>query len=105
MSEAVSRPAFVVIAEFKVKPGQKQAFLAVAYDDALHSLRDEPGCRQFDVICLQGEGDTVVFYEIYDSRAAFDAHLETPHLARFREAYPPLVEQALPARFADRYYP
>jgi len=68
MSEATSGSAFVVIAEFKVKPGRRQEFLAVAHDDAVHSLRDEPGCQQFDVICPQGEENTVVFYEIYDSR-------------------------------------
>lgn len=95
----------VVIAEFQVKPGKLTAFLDAARDDAAHSVADEPGCRQFDVICPQGTEDTVVFYEVYDSRAAFDAHLETPHLARFRDAFPPLIIEEKPVRFSDRLYP
>lgn len=96
---------FVVIAEFQVKPGMMTAFLEAARDDAAHSVADEPGCRQFDVICPQGSDDTVVFYEVYDSRSAFDAHLETPHLARFRNVFPPLIIEERPVRFADRQHP
>ena len=90
--------SFVVIAEFQVKPGMMAAFLEAARDDAAHSVADEP-------ICPQGSDDTVVFYEVYDSRAAFDAHLETPHLARFRNAFPPLIIEERPVRFADRQHP
>ncbi|NTJ41043.1 antibiotic biosynthesis monooxygenase [Agrobacterium larrymoorei] len=97
--------AFVVIAEFQVKPGQLDAFLEAAKDDADHSVADEPGCYQFDVIRLEGSDDVVTFYEVYDSRAAFDAHLETPHLARFREAFPPLVAEERPVRFFQRHWP
>lgn len=97
--------AFVVIAEFQVKPDSLAAFLEAARDDALHSVADEPGCRQFDVICPEGSDDVVVFYEVYDSREAFDAHLETPHLGRFREAFPSLIVEERPVRFSTRYYP
>ena len=83
--------AFVVIPEFQVRPGCMDAFLAAAADDARHSVANEPGCQQFDVVRPEGSEDIVVFYEVYDSRAAFEAHLETPHLARFRDAFPPLI--------------
>lgn len=105
MVNDMTRQAFVVIAEFQVKPGKMPAFLDVARDDAKHSVADEPGCRQFDVICPEGSDDTVVFYEVYDSRADFDAHLETPHLARFRDAFPPLIVEERPVRFATRQHP
>ncbi len=97
--------AFVVIAEFQVKPGKMDAFLEAALDDARHSVADEPGCRQFDVIRPEDSDDTVVFYEVYDSRADFDAHLETPHLARFRDAFPPLIVEERPVRFSQRQHP
>lgn len=101
MTNLDPRPAFVVIAEFEVKPGLMPAFLAAALDDARHSVADEPGCRQFDVV-RPDEGDRVLFYEVYDSRAAFDAHLETPHLARFRAAFPSLIAEERPVRFGAR---
>ena len=47
----------------------------------------------------------MVFYEVYDSRAAFEAHLETPHLARFRDAFPPLIVEEKAVRFAERRHP
>ena len=100
----MSRQAFVVIAYFQVKPGNLPAFLEAAQDDAKHSVADEPGCRQFDVICPEGSDDTVVFYEVYDSRLDFDAHLETPHLARFRDAFPPLIVEERSVRFSTRQY-
>ncbi|WP_091918369.1 putative quinol monooxygenase [Mesorhizobium sp. YR577] len=104
-SKVNTAKAFVVIAEFQVKPGKMDAFIEAALDDARHSVADEPGCRQFDVIRPEGSDDTVVFYEVYDSRADFDAHLETPHLGRFREAFPPLIVTERPVRFCERQHP
>lgn len=97
--------AFVVIPEFQVKPGCMEAFLAAAVDDARHSVADEPGCQQFDVVRPEGSEDIVVFYEVYDSRAAFEAHLATPHLERFRTAFPSLIIEERPVRFAERHHP
>ncbi|MBS7586614.1 putative quinol monooxygenase [Ancylobacter defluvii] len=105
MTRSVHDHAFIVIAEFRVKPGAMEAFLAAAGDDARHSVADEPGCRQFDVVRPLGEADSVLFYEVYDSRAAFDAHLQTPHLARFRTAFPSLIVEERPVRFGERHHP
>jgi quinol monooxygenase YgiN len=46
-----------------------------------------------------------VFYEVYDSRAAFDTHLATPHLARFCDVIPALAERGCEVRFAERIHP
>lgn len=105
MAGAAGGRAFVVIAEFRVAAGKMEAFLAAALDDARTSLADEPGCRQFDVVCPEGSEDAVVFYEVYDDRAAFDRHLGTPHLARFRDAFPALIVEERPVRFAERMHP
>jgi quinol monooxygenase YgiN len=105
MARTSGMPAFVVIAEFLVKAESLPAFLNAAMMDATASLSTEPGCRQFDIIRPESPVDTVIFYEVYDSRAAFDAHLATPHVAAFREAFPPLVVAERPVRFAERYAP
>ena len=54
-------------------------------------MRDEPGCRQFDVVTPDGGADRVVLYEIYDDAAAFEAHKHTPHFASFDRDSVPLV--------------
>jgi quinol monooxygenase YgiN len=97
-----SRRRFVVIAEFKVKLAAMPAFLELAHDDAGSSVAHEPGCRAFDVAVAQDDPDTVVFYEVYDDRAAFDAHLQTAHLARFRAGFPALIVAERPVRFLER---
>ena len=98
MPDATS-PRFVVIAEFEVKPGRMKDFLALALDDARCSVEHEPGCRTFDVSLDEGDPNAVVFYEVYDDRAAFDAHLATPHLARFRAGFPDCIKQEKAVRF------
>ena len=82
-SDAHSGP-FVIIAEFEVKPDKLEQFLELARTDASQSVANEPGCRQFDVTLDREQPNRVVLYEVYEDAAAFDAHLETPHLAAFR---------------------
>ena len=49
------------------------------------------GILGIDQLTPAGEKDRIVLYEIYDDRAAFEAHLRTPHFARFNEASAPLI--------------
>ncbi len=95
-------PRLVIIAEFDVKPGAMDAFLAAALVDAEASVRDEPGCQRFDVLVPDGGGDKVVLYEIYDDDAAFAAHLETPHFAAFRDAIADLEESRRVGKYRPR---
>jgi quinol monooxygenase YgiN len=99
-TKITAETAFVVIAEFEVKSASMADFLALAHDDARHSVADEIGCRQFDVVSFPG-ASRVLFYEVYDNREAFDLHLETPHLARFRAGFPSCIERELPVRFGS----
>lgn len=99
-----SQSAFVVIAEFEVAAARLEAFLVAARQDATRSLADEPGCLQFDInVDEASPSSRVVFYEVYRSKEAFDSHLETPHLAAFRDALV-LVERELPVRFLTRQH-
>lgn len=84
----------VILVEFELAPEARDEFRRLVLENAAASLRDEPGCRQFDVLVGEGEpGDRMVLYEIYDDAAAFDAHLATEHYARFAAATEPMVRQ------------
>lgn len=100
MAEA-RKPRFVVIPEFRVRPEVKAAFIDAALDDARHSVADEAACHRFDVVCPEGAEDTVVFYEVYDDRQAFETHLQTPHLKRFQAAMKALDVEETSVRFAS----
>ena len=82
---------FVITVDFKLKPGAMARFRQLIDSNAQDSCRDEPGCRRFDVLVPQGEADRVFLYEIYDDRAAFEAHLKTAHFDVFNRASAALV--------------
>ena len=76
---------YVVIVEFTAQPGHAEDFKRRVRQQANDSLEQEPGCRVFDV-CIDPERDNfVLLYEVYTDRAAFDAHLASPHFADFDE--------------------
>lgn len=83
----------VVLVEFRLHPGKAEAFRPIVMANAQASVRDEPGCRRFDVLTAEPDGDpdTVWLYEIYDDATAFDAHVASPHFKRFAEAAEPLI--------------
>jgi quinol monooxygenase YgiN len=90
--------ACVVIAEFDVKAEALEDFIALARRFAQECLDSEPGCRQFDIVQIESTPRDVVFYEIYDGAAAFEAHCGSAHLARFKAAFPPLINGERPLR-------
>ena len=94
--------AFVVIAEFVVKEGLMDNFLTHAFDDARHSVDEEPGCLQFDVLQTPEVANGVLFYEVYSSKEAFDEHLATPHVERFRAILSDHLEAERPVRMLAR---
>jgi phosphoglycerate dehydrogenase-like enzyme/quinol monooxygenase YgiN len=81
----MSAEPFVVIAEVRVRPGSRRAFLELARRHAESTRANEPGCRQFDVAVPSDDPDAVVFYEVFDDAEAFAAHGGSAHLAWFRE--------------------
>ena len=78
--------AYVVIAELTVSPDRLVDFIAHSMEDGRDSVANEAGCQQFDVHVPVDGSPTVVLYEVYDDRAAFEAHLQTPHFFRWRDA-------------------
>ena len=83
---------YVVTVEFAARPAFADAFLREMVANAAASREREPGCRQFDV-CASAEDGVVFLYEVYDDRAAFDAHLATPHFEAFNAATADWVER------------
>lgn len=70
----------------RVKPEQRQRFLAAIEQDALGSERDEPGCLRFNVLRDEKDENLYYFFEVYKDQAALDAHRAAPHYAVWRAA-------------------
>ena len=82
---------YVVIVDFVAKPEHADAFRAEMVKNASASLDEEPGCRQFDVSVAADDPAKIFLYELYDDRAAFDAHLKTTHYREFDAKTAPWV--------------
>jgi quinol monooxygenase YgiN len=78
--------AYVIIVDFQLKPGTRSKFRQLIDLNAKESCRNETGCRRFDVLEVDGEAERILLYEIYDDRAAFEAHVKTAHYAKFNSA-------------------
>jgi autoinducer 2-degrading protein len=82
---------YVVTVDFTIRTEHAKAFLHEMKKNAKTSAVIEPGCRRFDV-CIDPNDMTIVFlYEIYDSRAAFEAHLASAHFKEFESIVAPWV--------------
>jgi quinol monooxygenase YgiN len=77
---------YVVLVEFRLRSGSRRDFRPLVDENARTSAHEEAGCRRFDVIEPAGDPDSILLYEIYDDRAAFDAHVASRHYARFDTA-------------------
>lgn len=84
---------FSILVRFGIAEENMAAFLPLMLENAAASLRDEPGCERFDVLRPKGEADSILLYEIYTDKQAFDAHLASPHFARFDAATTHLVQE------------
>lgn len=86
---------FVVWVDFRLKPGARARFRTLVDANATASVRNEAGCRRFDVMEARDEPHRVLLYEIYDSEAAFEDHCRTAHFDEFNTQSAPLVETKL----------
>lgn len=76
----------VIIVDFEIKPDRVANFLPLMQENAAASVRDEPGCHQFDVCRDPDAPHRIFLYETYDDRAAFEAHLASSHFRNFDTA-------------------
>jgi quinol monooxygenase YgiN len=74
---------YVVTVEFELHADHAFEFARLIGENARISATTEQGCRQFDV-CRDPKDSTYIFlYEVYNDRAAFEAHLATEHFKTF----------------------
>ena len=85
--------SYTITVDFRLKAGAHEAFRRAIDANARASFRDEPGCRRFDVLEPKGDSERILLYEIYDDRAAFDAHVRSAHFAAFQAEVADLVSE------------
>jgi quinol monooxygenase YgiN len=84
-------PGYVVLVEMTVDAAHGPEVQTRVLENARLSREREPGCRRFDVAVAPGDASRILLVEIYDNRAAFDAHLATSHFLSFDATVKPWV--------------
>jgi len=74
---------FAIIVTLKLRPGTGEKFRPLILNNAEAAVRDEPGCHQFQVLTAEGDPETMIFYEVYDSPEALDVHRQQRHYKAF----------------------
>lgn len=73
-----------------VRPDSLERYMPLLLENA-RGARDEPGCERFEVFVDPDEPTRIMLLEIYRDRDALEAHMRTPHFARYAEQAVPLL--------------
>ncbi len=73
---------YVVLARWVAKPGNQEA-VAAAIERLIEPSRREPGCLQYLPNRSLADDRVFVLYEEYVDEAAYEAHVESEHFARY----------------------
>jgi quinol monooxygenase YgiN len=71
-----------VVATFQARPG-KESELRAALLGLLAPTRKEAGCLNYDLHQAPDDPARFLFHENWTTKAALDAHLQSPHLKAF----------------------
>ena len=82
--------SFVLVVNIKIKPENVERWMKMAAENA-RAARNEPGCRQFEVLVDVQDRTRVMLFEVYDDEKAFEAHQQTPHFKKYLAEAVPLL--------------
>jgi len=74
---------FALVVRFTVRPGAEAQFDALVAKTAAGIRDHEPGTLVYACHTVQDQPRQRIFYELYQNRAAFDAHEQTAHTRQF----------------------
>jgi (4S)-4-hydroxy-5-phosphonooxypentane-2,3-dione isomerase len=78
-------PKLAIIGTIEVTPGWINDLLPVMMAHRARCLKEEPGTINFEVLRPNDDDTKLLLYEVYEDRAAFDAHFNGPSTARARK--------------------
>jgi quinol monooxygenase YgiN len=97
----MSNQPLTIVVRFKAKSGMeapvKQDLL-----DMIAPTRAEEGCITYDLHQDNTDPCVFVLYEIWQSQAALDFHLETPYFKCIKEAFATTLAEPFEAMFLEK---
>ena len=74
----------VRIAEVEVDPGQLDAYNTLLAEEIAASVEREPGVLMLHAVAHKDAPHQIRILEVYASRAAYEAHIQTPHFRKYK---------------------
>ena len=96
---------YILMVRLKVKLDRVDDFIKASIGDAEGSVRNEPGCRRFDIIQDADNPTLLAFTEVYNDEAAFEAHKTYPHFAEWDAAVKDMFDGEVEVSFCRPVYP
>lgn len=74
---------YINAVDLDIKPGEMPKFLEAIKENGAASVKDEPGCREFNIVVSRTDPNHVFLFEVYDNEAAVQAHRNTEHFKKW----------------------
>ena len=81
----------VRIAEIEVDPDQLDAYLAFLTEEISSSIGTEPGVLMLHAVADKSAPHQIRILEVYACRAAYEAHIQTPHFIKYKHGTADMV--------------
>lgn len=82
----------VRIAELEIDPDQLEAYRALLSEEIEASVEREPGVLMLHAVAEKDKPEQIRILEVYASRQAYEAHLETPHFLKYKNGTADMVK-------------
>ena len=86
-----ARP-MVRIAELEIDPEQLDAYKAILAEEQEASVRLEPGVLMLHSVALSDSPTSIRLLEVYASRSAYEAHIQSPHFVKYKTSTETMVK-------------
>jgi autoinducer 2-degrading protein len=96
---------YILMVRLKVKKDRIDDFIKASIGDGDGSVRNEPGCRRFDVIQDAQDPTLFAFTEVYNDEAAFEHHKTTSHFKKWDAAVKDLFDGKTEVSFCRPVFP
>jgi quinol monooxygenase YgiN len=90
-SSGSSQGMMVRISEIRIDPARLDEYNAILKEESEASVRLEPGVISIFPMYQRENPTEVRILEIYASRAAYDAHIKSPHFEKYKTTTLPMV--------------
>lgn len=87
----MSDDRLVRMAELEIVPAQLDAYLAFLTEEIAASVEREPGVLMLHAVADKLEPHKIRILEVYASRLAYEAHIQTPHFLKYKQGTAEMV--------------